>query len=87
MKIFISIASYQDPLLETTIRGAFDNADEPDNLFFGICDQSSHALDVKIFSFSNKISYEDNSYDHLSYLGLDVYCSLESQYFHFHFLL
>ncbi len=48
MKIFISIASYQDPLLETTIRGAFDNADKPDNLFFGVCDQSSHAIDLEI---------------------------------------
>ena len=44
MKIFISIASYQDPLLETTIRGAFDNADKPENLFFGVCDQSSQPL-------------------------------------------
>ena len=58
MKIFISIASYQDPLLETTIRGAFDNADKPDNLFFGVCDQSSHAIDINIFSFSNQISYD-----------------------------
>ena len=58
MKIFISIASYQDPLLETTIRGAFNCAERPENLFFGICDQSSHILDTSNFAFSNQITYE-----------------------------
>ena len=51
MKIFISIASYQDPLLETTINSAYLNASSPENLIFGICDQSSKPIDVKIFNF------------------------------------
>mgnify|MGYP005696948675 CR=1 FL=1 len=58
MKIFISIASYQDPLLETTILSAFNNAIAPENLHFGICDQSSKPLDISLFSFASQISYE-----------------------------
>ena len=58
MKIFISIASYQDPLLDTTIRSAYDNADYPDSLIFGICDQSSKPIDINSFSFKDQIRYE-----------------------------
>ena len=58
MKIFISIASYQDPLLETTISSAYLNASSPENLIFGICDQSSKPIDVNIFNFSGQINYE-----------------------------
>ena len=58
MKIFISIASYQDPLLETTINSAYLNASSPENLIFGICDQSSKPIDVKIFNFYEQINYE-----------------------------
>ena len=49
MKIFISIASYQDPLLETTVRSAYDSADNSDSLIFGICDQSSEPMDIGSF--------------------------------------
>jgi len=41
MKIFISIASYQDPMLEITIKSAYENASFPENLIFGVCDQSN----------------------------------------------
>ena len=58
MKIFISIASYQDPLLETTVLSAFNNAITPENLHFGICDQSLKPLDISLFSFASQISYE-----------------------------
>ena len=58
MEIFISIASYQDPLLETTIRSAYENSANPELLRFGICDQSSHPLDLDLITFSNQISYE-----------------------------
>ena len=46
MKIFISIASYQDPLLEATLRSAYDKSDMPKNLVFGVCDQSSKSLNL-----------------------------------------
>ena len=58
MEIFISIASYQDPLLETTIKSAYYQADTPENLRFGICDQSSFPLDINSISFGSQISYE-----------------------------
>jgi hypothetical protein len=38
-KIFISIASYRDPELESTIKNAIDNAEYPDNLYFGVVHQ------------------------------------------------
>lgn len=40
MSIFISIASYQDPVLQFTIRNAYEKAAWPDELRFGIVDQS-----------------------------------------------
>jgi len=58
MKIFISIASYQDPLLEATIYSAYNNADNPKDLIFGICDQSSSPLDISSFEFSDQFKYE-----------------------------
>ena len=38
-KIFIQIASYRDPLLESTVKSAIDQADHPENLVFSICRQ------------------------------------------------
>ena len=40
MSIFISIASYQDPILPFTLREAYEKATWPDELHFGIVDQS-----------------------------------------------
>ena len=40
MSIFISIASYKDPLLPFTIKEAYEKAVWPDELHFGIIDQS-----------------------------------------------
>lgn len=58
MKIFISIASYQDPLLETTILSAHNKASKPENLHFAVCDQSRKSIDVKLLNLKSKISYE-----------------------------
>ena len=58
MKIFISIASYQDPMLTSTILSAYENADLPQNLIFGICDQSSESIDLDNFSFKDQIKYD-----------------------------
>ena len=58
MKIFISIASYQDPLLKATINSAFKMSDKPENLTFGVCDQSSISIDMNSFEFKNQIFYE-----------------------------
>ena len=39
MTIFISIASYRDAELVNTIKSIIDNADRPQDLFFGVVDQ------------------------------------------------
>lgn len=36
MSIFISIASYRDPEIVKTIKSAIDNADNPEDLYFGV---------------------------------------------------
>lgn len=38
--IFVSVASYCDPLLKDTIEDALDNARYPDNIYFGVVEQS-----------------------------------------------
>ena len=38
-RIFIQIASYRDPLLESTVQDCIDHADHPENLVFSICRQ------------------------------------------------
>jgi len=58
MSIFISIASYQDPLLVSTIFGAYNNAQNKQDLVFSICDQSDNPINVDDFEFSNQIRYE-----------------------------
>ena len=58
MSIFISIASYQDPLLVSTIFSAYDNAEKKEDLMFSICDQSDDGIKVNEIAFSNQIHYE-----------------------------
>jgi hypothetical protein len=48
MRIFISIASYRDPELQWTIKSAISNANNPENLYFGIVHQG---LDSEIFNY------------------------------------
>jgi len=59
MKIFISIASYRDPLLATTVKEAYDNAYYKDSLVFGIVDQSygMETFDPNYFEFKKQIKY------------------------------
>ena len=58
MSIFISIASYQDPLLSSTIKSACNNASNEAELVFGICDQSSTPIDMSSFSGQAIIHYD-----------------------------
>ena len=58
MSIFISIASYQDPLLVSTIFGAYGNAKNKDDLIFSICDQSDAPININDLSFVNQVRYE-----------------------------
>lgn len=59
MKIFISIASYRDPLLQTTVEDAYRNATYKDNLVFGVVDQSyeRETFDMTHLPFKNQIRY------------------------------
>lgn len=58
-KIFISIASYRDPLLEWTIRDAYENAKDKDSLVFGVVEQSydKEFFDPSTLPFSDQIRY------------------------------
>ena len=58
MSIFISIASYQDPLLVSTIFSAYENAQNKDQLVFSICDQSDDGIQLEEIEFKNQIHYE-----------------------------
>jgi hypothetical protein len=57
--IFISIASYLDPLLFFTVMDAMDKADLPANLRFALVDQNpvSQRDKVKSLSFANQIRW------------------------------
>jgi glycosyltransferase involved in cell wall biosynthesis len=58
MSIFISIASYQDPLLVSTIYSAYNNASDKDALVFGVCDQSDEPDNILGIEFAEQINYE-----------------------------
>jgi hypothetical protein len=46
VNIFISIASYRDPELQWTIKSAIENANSPENLYFGVVHQG---VDSELF--------------------------------------
>ena len=58
MSIFISIASYQDPLLVSTIWSAYSNARDKEDLIFSICDQSDNPVKVSELPFAHQIKYD-----------------------------
>lgn len=58
MKIFISIASYQDPLLFPTIFSAYNSAQNKESLVFSICDQSDEGIDIDSIPFCDQIHYD-----------------------------
>ena len=58
MSIFISIASYKDPLLVSTIFSAYNNAENKNDLIFSICDQSDNGIQVNEIAFSDQIHYD-----------------------------
>ena len=60
MSIFISVASYQDPLLVSTIFSAYENAQNKDGLIFSICDQSDRG--IKVEEISSRLY--DNAIEH-----------------------
>jgi hypothetical protein len=57
--IFISIASYRDPLLKFTITEAYKNAKNKENLIFGVVEQNDleNSLNLDDFTFKEQIRY------------------------------
>jgi hypothetical protein len=49
VRIFISIASYRDPELQWTIKSAIENANNPENLYFGVVHQG---VDSELFDIN-----------------------------------
>ena len=58
MSIFISIASYQDPLLASTLVSAYEHAKNQAGLIFGVCDQSDEPINLAMLPFVDQIHYE-----------------------------
>lgn len=59
MKIFVSVVSYRDPLLNTTVNEAYNCAKFKDSLVFGIVDQGffRETIDVDSLPFRNQVRY------------------------------
>lgn len=57
-KIFISVASYQDPLLLETLWSAYKNAENKDALVFGVCEQADTGINIEAINFKDQIKYE-----------------------------
>lgn len=58
MNIFISIASYQDPLLLETLCSAYENAEKKEQLRFVVCEQAETGIDLQSIKFKHLIEYE-----------------------------
>lgn len=50
MTVFISIAAYEDPALIRTMQSAIDNADRPDDVYFGVGLQYETPPDISQFN-------------------------------------
>jgi len=53
--IFVSVASYRDKACNDTVKSLFENADNPENVFVGICQQNNEEEDDDC-----KTGYENN---------------------------
>ena len=58
MRIFVSIASYRDPLIKNTIEQAYFQAKNKNQIYFGVFDQNNEELDLACFDFGDQITYE-----------------------------
>jgi hypothetical protein len=57
MTIFVSIASYKDPILWNTVSDCINNAEFPDKIKFGIVDQSDIEFDIDSHPNKKQITY------------------------------
>ena len=64
MTIFVQIASYRDPQLVPTLKSMIENADEPDKITIGICNQyhPNDAFNLDEYKFDTRIKIIDVLY-------------------------
>jgi len=82
MRIFISIASYRDPELQWTIKSAITNANNPDNLYFGVVHQGvdSELFDIqeiKNISITKMHPKEARGAGYARAKAMELYCGQE----------
>ena len=68
-KIFVQIASYRDHRLVPTLRSALENADNPQNLVFGICWQKDENESLEEFECNPQVRYLSVHYTQSKGLG------------------
>ena len=68
-RVFIQLASYRDPQLVPTMRDALAKADNPENLFFGICWQKADAETLEEFADHPQVRYQTYHYTESEGLG------------------
>lgn len=68
-KIFVQLASYRDPQLVPTMRDMLAKADNPQNLFFGICWQKDHTESLEEFADHPHVRYQTFNYTESEGLG------------------
>lgn len=68
-KIFVQLASYRDPQLVPTMRDMLEKADNPQNLYFGICWQRDENESLEEFANHPQVRYQDYHYSKSKGLG------------------
>lgn len=68
-RVFVQLASYRDPQLVPTMRDALAKADNPQNLFFGICWQKADAETLEEFADHPQVRYQTYHYSESEGLG------------------
>lgn len=68
-RVFVQLASYRDPQLVPTMRDALAKADNPQNLYFGICWQKADAETLEEFADHPQVRYQTFHYTESEGLG------------------
>ena len=68
-RIFVQLASYRDPQLVPTMRDALAKANNPQNLFFGICWQKADVETLEEFTNHPQVRYQTYHYTESEGLG------------------
>lgn len=68
-KIFVQLASYRDHQLVPTMRNMLEQADNPENLVFGICWQKADAETLEEFQDHPQVRYQTYHYSESEGLG------------------